>query len=138
MTEQAQINTDFDLEGEYKPDPLIPQANYLGSITGVTYNPENYGLTFIVTLSDNGGYMSDGETPIDGGRVFKTVWFPRPDDWEEKLLARFLVDVRFEKSDKWVPMPILEIPRFYLYKSLPGWADTALKKVTHIRVLFPL
>lgn len=78
--EQAQINTDFDLEGEYKPDPLIPQANYLGSITGVSYNPDNYGLTFIVTLADNGGYMSDGETSIDGGRVFKTVWFPRPGD----------------------------------------------------------
>ncbi len=78
--EQAQINTDFDLESEYKEDPLIPQANYLGSITGVTYNPENYGLTFIVTLADNGGYMSDGETPIDGGRVFKSVWFPRPGD----------------------------------------------------------
>ena len=80
MDEQAPINTDYDLESEYKPDPLIPQANYLGNITGVKYNPENYGLTFIVTLADNGGYMSDGETPIDGGRVFKTVWFPKPDD----------------------------------------------------------
>jgi hypothetical protein len=83
MNEQVQINTDFDLESEYKADPLIPQANYLGSITGVSYNPENYGLTFIVTLADNGGYMSDGETPIDGGRVFKTVWFPRPGDETE-------------------------------------------------------
>jgi len=80
MTEQTQINTDFNLENEYKPDPLIPQGNYLGSITGISYNPENYGLTFTVTLSDNGGFMSDGETPIDGGRVFKRVWFPRPGD----------------------------------------------------------
>ena len=24
--------------------------------------------------------MSDGETPIDGGRVFKTLWLPKPDD----------------------------------------------------------
>lgn len=79
MTE-TNINTDYDLESEYKEDPLIPQGNYLGSITGVSYNPENYGLTFIITLADNSGYMSDGETPIDGGRVFKTVWFPRPDD----------------------------------------------------------
>lgn len=79
MTE-TNINTDYDLESEYKEDPLIPQANYLGNITGVSYNPENYGLTFIITLADNGGYMSDGETPIDGGRVFKTIWFPRPDD----------------------------------------------------------
>ena len=80
MDEQVQINTDFDLESEYKEDPLIPQVTLLGSITGVTYNTENYGLTFVVTLADNGGYMSDGETPIDGGRVFKTVWFPRPGD----------------------------------------------------------
>ncbi len=80
--EQAQINTEFDLEGEYKPDPLIPQGTYLGSVTGVKYNPENYGLTFTVTLADNGGFMSDGETPIDGGRVFKSVWFPKPDDGE--------------------------------------------------------
>ncbi len=80
MEEHTQINTDYDLESEYKPDPLIPQGNFLGSLTGVSYNPENYGLTFIVTLADNGGYMSDGETLIDGGRVFKQVWFPRPGD----------------------------------------------------------
>ncbi|MBU0501665.1 MAG: hypothetical protein KJ811_00265, partial [Candidatus Margulisbacteria bacterium] len=87
----------------------------------------------------------EGETLEGAAPLFK--YFINPDyreadiyaeDWEQKFLSRFLVDVKFEKSNDWSPMPILEIPRFYLYKELPTWADTALDKISYIRVLFPL
>jgi len=57
------------------------------------------------------------------------------DDWEEKLLSRFLVEVKMEGKDQWQPMPI-----FTLYRKfpLPKWANSALDRVSHLRILFPI
>lgn len=81
--EQDQINTEYNLDEEYKPDPLIPQGNYLGSVTAVGHKAESYCITWSITLADNGGLMSDGQTPIDGGRVFARNWLPKPSDENE-------------------------------------------------------
>jgi len=80
---EEQINTAYNLDEEYKPDPLIPQGNYLGSVTAVGYKAEAYCITWTITLADNGGHMSDGQTPIDGGRVFARNWLPKPTDESE-------------------------------------------------------
>jgi len=59
-------------------------------------------------------------------------------DWQEKLLSRYLVEVKYEGSDKWEPMPVLEIDKYYLRRPLPKWANTALAKISEIRILLPL
>lgn len=53
------------------------------------------------------------------------------------LLGRFIVDVKLSGSDQWQPMPSFWIDPD-LNKPLPEWANTALKNVTHIRILFPV
>ena len=56
-------------------------------------------------------------------------------NWDDILLAKFLVEVKYKDQDDWQPLP-----RFSLNPNaaLPAWADRALKNVTHLRVLFPI
>jgi len=83
--EQAEggLETDYDLEDEYKPEPLVPGGNYRGNVVGVTYEAEAHAIAFKVTLADNGGVMSDGETNIDGWTGYKRIWVPKPGDRNE-------------------------------------------------------
>jgi len=55
-------------------------------------------------------------------------------DWENKFLARFLVEVKIKDKDTWRPMPIYALNAD---EDLPVEANRALEKVTHIRILFP-
>lgn len=64
----------------------------------------------------------------------------RPDDilspeWENKMLDRFLVQVKYKGEDSWRPMPIFSLRRD---QPLPRWANLALDKVSQIRILFPI
>lgn len=64
----------------------------------------------------------------------------RPDDledenWDKKLLSRFLVDVRYEGEEGWKPMPIYSLHRGF---RLPGWANSVFDKVSYFRILFPI
>ena len=64
----------------------------------------------------------------------------RPEDledenWEEKLLSRFLVEVKYEDEEEWEPMPIYSLHRRF---RLPGWAHSAFDKASHFRILFPI
>ncbi len=56
-------------------------------------------------------------------------------DWYDRFLQRFLVEVKYAGKDRWQAMPI-----FYLQRDvpLPGWANTALKNVSHFRIIFPV
>jgi hypothetical protein len=56
-------------------------------------------------------------------------------DWEGKLLGRYLVQVKYDGRDGWQPAPIFALDRD---QPLPAWADTALEKVSYIRILFPV
>lgn len=71
---------DFDVENEYKPDPLIPKATYHGAVTKVSYNGAQACIVWDICLHDNGGAMNDGETPVDGAHVFFRNWLPRAGD----------------------------------------------------------
>ena len=79
---EMHIETDFNLEEEYKPPPLAPQGNYIGNTTGVTFDQSNQALVWETVLVDNGGVMSDGETPVDGQKFYYRNWLPRPGDKE--------------------------------------------------------
>ncbi|MCX5750599.1 MAG: hypothetical protein NT099_02865 [Candidatus Saganbacteria bacterium] len=57
------------------------------------------------------------------------------EDWENRLLKRFLVDVKIKGSDKWQPVPAFSVDP---NKALPAWADRCLENVTQIRILFPV
>ena len=60
------------------------------------------------------------------------------ENWYERLLDRFLVEVMYEGEDEYVPMPVYEINDFYSTRSLPEWCNSALQYISHIKVLFPI
>jgi hypothetical protein len=60
------------------------------------------------------------------------LWAP---DWQERLLARFVVDV--EVGDGWAPMPSHRLAADPSVP-LPSWAGQALAPVERLRILFPL
>ena len=74
---------DFNVTDEYKPDPLVPKGKYHGVVTLVKFEPAKYCIIWDFCLHDNGGVMSDGETPIDGVHVFYRNWLPKPGDETE-------------------------------------------------------
>ena len=77
------LDTDFDLEDEYKPEPLVSSGNYRGNVIGVVLDTEQNAIVWKVALAENGGVMSDGETPIDGSHHYYRNWLPRPGDENE-------------------------------------------------------
>lgn len=63
-----------------------------------------------------------------------------PDDleaknWEEKLLSRYLVEVKYDGGDEWEPMPIYSLKRKW---PLPRWANSTFDYVSHFRIFFPV
>lgn len=79
----AGIQTDFDVESEYVPAPLITQGWYNASITEAKLDVEKQCISITYTLNDNGGVMTDGETPVDGNTITGNVWLPKPGDENE-------------------------------------------------------
>jgi hypothetical protein len=71
---------DFNVDDEFKPDPLIPKGTYHGVATKISYVPAQSCIVWDFCLHDNGGAMNDGETPIDGAHVFFRNWLPKPGD----------------------------------------------------------
>lgn len=57
------------------------------------------------------------------------------EDWEQRLLARFLVDV--DLGEGWRPMPVGKLSAD-ASAPLPEWAGEALGEVKRVRVLFPV
>jgi hypothetical protein len=74
---------DFDVEDEYKPEPLIPSSKYYGVVNKVSFVPAQYSIVWDICLHDNGGVMTDGATPIDGAHVYFRNWLPKPGDERE-------------------------------------------------------
>jgi len=80
---EALANLDFNVEDEYKPEPLIPKGTYHGVATKITFQPSQFCIVWDFCLHDNGGSMNDGDTPIDGAHVFFRNWLPKPGDENE-------------------------------------------------------
>ena len=74
---------DFDVDSEYKPEPLIPNGSYVGTVTGVKFDSKNSCIVWDVALQGNGGYASDGETEVDGMVVNFRNWLPKTGDENE-------------------------------------------------------
>lgn len=78
--EDIQFDSDFNVEEEFKEDPLAPAGTYQGHVVQVSFNSEQQSIVWRVVLADNGGTMSDGETPIDGSAHYFRNWLPRAGD----------------------------------------------------------
>ena len=74
---------DFNVEDEYKADPLIEKGTFHGVVTQVTFNPEQSCIIWDICLHDNGGVMNDGESAIDGAHVWFRNWLPKAGDENE-------------------------------------------------------
>jgi len=57
-------------------------------------------------------------------------------DWLRLVTSRVLIDVRINNGN-WQPMPKLALDAD-AKKPLPEWARTALKDITHVRILLPV
>jgi len=79
-TEPADLDTSFDLDEDVKPEPLLRKGWYKGRVAEVALNLEGANIDWTVTLSDNGGVMSDGETEIDGQTFHFRNWLPKESD----------------------------------------------------------
>ena len=77
---EANMDMSFNLEDEYVVDPLVPNGTYHGAVTDVSYDPEKLCIVWQFTLADNGGEMNDGETEIDGSKIYTRNWLPKPGD----------------------------------------------------------
>ena len=93
----------------------------------------------VVGPPEENGSSLEGQAPL-----FKNFIQPvygrgdlEEDNWEEKLLGRFLVEVKLKGSAQWQPMPVGEFDDYYLIGEVPEWANSALAKITEIRILFP-
>jgi hypothetical protein len=80
---EALGSLDFNVNDEYKPEPLIPKGTYHGVATKISFQPSQFCIVWDFCLHDNGGAMNDGETPIDGAHVFFRNWLPKPGDEAE-------------------------------------------------------
>lgn len=83
MESEVYIPGSFDVEEEFKPEPLVPQGTYHGHVTAVSYDPDQNAVVWQVTLADNSGVKSDGETPIDGSILYFRNFLPREGDENE-------------------------------------------------------
>lgn len=76
---------DFNLDDDYKPDPLLRQGTYKGNVTEVARKGSR--VIWKVVLDENGGFMSDGETEVDGTTYTFNNWLPRDADREERTAS---------------------------------------------------
>jgi len=79
----AITNSDFNLNDEYKPVPLIPGGTYKANIIAVSHEASKYALAFKLCFVENDVMMSDGETPVDGSHEYYRAWLPKPGDESE-------------------------------------------------------
>ncbi|MFA5112946.1 MAG: hypothetical protein WC529_01475 [Candidatus Margulisiibacteriota bacterium] len=122
----------------------------LGAIGGFQIVPAQHGANLKYPLASSqwlvlGPADASGEAYEGRAPFFKYFIRPAygPEDlsaeaWEEKLLDRFLVEVKLKGSDKWQPLTEWEFDDYFLTGPVPNWANNALREITAIRILFPL
>jgi hypothetical protein len=129
----------------------------LGAIGGFQIVPDRHGEKLKYPLASPQWLVIgplDASVEVFEGRAPFFKYFIKPDyladdlaaaDWEQRLLDRFLVEVKLQGSDlpagrhgKWQPVPVTEFNEFYLTGAVPQSANSALKDVSALRILFPL
>ena len=118
----------------------------LGKVGGFQIVPAEHGSNLSYVRTSTQWMVIGADEPLEGKAPFFN-YFIRPvygegdleaEDWESKLLQRFLVEVKLKGSDHWQSMPVIDFDDYYLSGDLPVWANDALKDITYLRLLFPL
>lgn len=74
-------DTGFDLDDEYKEDPLAPQGTYNGIVKNVEFISKMNCISWtVVAVMNEGILLLDGETPVDGTEYQFKNWLPKPGD----------------------------------------------------------
>lgn len=71
---------DFNLDSDVKIAPVAVDGKYFGAISGAKVDTKSAQILVEITLSDNGGVLSDGETDVDGYRFTHRIFLPKPED----------------------------------------------------------
>lgn len=79
-TTQEDVSTDFNLESDFKIEPLIPNGTYTANVVEVQFKQDKANISWKLVLDGNGGFMNDGETPIDGIAIYFNNWLPKKGD----------------------------------------------------------
>ena len=79
-TEIQDMTTEFNLENDFKAEPLVPNGNYSANVVEVTFKPTQACIAWKIVLDGNGNFMSDGETSVDGVTLFCNNWLPKKGD----------------------------------------------------------
>jgi hypothetical protein len=79
-TTEENVSSDFNLENDFKVDPLIPNGTYTANVIQVDLKLAKANIQWKIALDGNGGFMNDGETPVDGATVFFNNWLPKKGD----------------------------------------------------------
>ncbi|MEE8638544.1 MAG: hypothetical protein V3T21_05835 [Candidatus Margulisiibacteriota bacterium] len=144
-------------EGSKYVDPGRIRANHagvidvsvspIGSLGGFQIVPALHGaeMTYIRRMTQ---WMVIGPAKADDpsleGMAPLYKYFIQPsyraedledENWDKKLLSRYLVEVKYEGKEVWKPMPIYSLHRGF---PLPGWVNRVFDKVSHLRILFPI
>lgn len=128
--EMADVDTDFDLDDDFKPEPLLKNGKYKGNVVGVSLDEGRGSVDWKVVLDENGGFMSDGETEVDGSEHQFSNWLPKQSDkglktptgrdkWQTKvnMLKRFADGMQIQmktyqqiknacEDQDWVGLPV--------------------------------
>lgn len=79
--DEMNTETDFNLDDEYKEEPLAPVGSYFGAIRKVSFESSNNAIAWEIVANGNQGMlMADGATKIDGAVFWYRNWLPRPGD----------------------------------------------------------
>ena len=74
-------DTDYNLDDEYKEEPLAPVGTYFGAVRKVSFESSNNAIAWEIVANGNTGLMmADGQTPLDGSVFWYRNWLPRPGD----------------------------------------------------------
>lgn len=74
-------NTDYNLDDEYKEEPLAPVGTYFGVIRKISFNSEQNCIVWEVVANGNEGiFMSDGKISLNGSVFWYRNWLPNPGD----------------------------------------------------------
>lgn len=122
-----------------------------GSLGGFQIVPSNHAYNLKYTWGTPQWMVVapvSGEASLEGtAPLFRAFIKPdyladdlEKDNWQERLLDRFLVDVKLkdDPAGKWQPMPVHEFPAYYLTGKVPGKLESVLSNVAEIRILFPI
>ena len=82
-TSNHSFSSDFNLDSDYIADPLFNNGIYRANVTSVKLDLEAHAIIWELVCDGNeDAVKSDGETPIDGSKLYFRNYLPKSEDAE--------------------------------------------------------